>query len=181
MKIKHTIRNLALAGSLLVVIQINAQEQLNEKRAQIEALRQEYIAERLALNEKEQAAFDEVQAEFKTKMKELRNSHEESARQMKKEMHDRRGAESELSEAEAREILMNRLDREEAEIKLEKEYTEAMIEAISAKKTVDYKRLEREFKRELIHMLKDDKSKHRMREELRRKHQREADAEPMDD
>ena len=52
---------------------------------------------------------------------------------------------------------------------LEEEYTNKMIETFSAKKVLEYEKAEREFKRELLKMLKDDKPQHEMRNELRQK------------
>ena len=179
MNIKNLIGSLAIVGLIMISFQLNAQEQSEDKRAKIEALRHEYINERLELSEEQEAEMKKIQEEYQAKMKAMRQEHEQVSREMKAEMQERRKEEKELTEEEAREMLMNRLEREESKIKMEKEYTEAMIKAISAKKTVDYKRLEREFKRELLQMLRDDKERHRMREELRRGKMQEGEAKPM--
>jgi len=152
-----------------------------EKRAQIEELRAKYIQERLELTEEEQTAFDEVQADYRKKMSALRSGQEESAREMRAERRERQKEEYGLTEAQAKDMLMKKLDREEAKTQMDKSYTLAMIEAIGARKTVDYKRLEREFKRELIHMVKDRRENHQMKDELKYRKDKEAEAKPISD
>lgn len=178
MKTKQINTAILFLGMCFLSFTAISQEQLGEKRAQIEELRQNYINERLGLTAAEQKAFEELRKEYKEKIKALRANYEGAARNMRKEMVERPKEDRELSEEQAREILMARIEREEAKTKLDKEYTEALIKAISAKKTIDYKRLEREFKRELIHMVKDDRERHRMNQELRQKRPEEAESRP---
>ena len=176
------IKNTFLCISLCFLsVQAISQERSAEKRAQIEELRQKYINERLELNEEAQKEFDQVQEEFKAKMEALRASQEEVARRLKQEMRGTPKEDIEISEEDARKILMERLAKAESKAQLDRAYTEAMMKAISARKTLEYKRLEREFKRELIQMVKDDRQRHRMNEELRRRKAEEAESKPVEE
>lgn len=166
-------------GLCFISTPASSQEQMREKRAQFEELRHTYINERLQLNAEEQKAFAQLQKERREKMRALRMNGAESTSEKRKEMKQAR-EDREISEEEAKRMLMARIDKEEARTKLNREYTEAMIDAISAKKTLEYKRLEREFKRELIHMVKDDRQRHRINEELRHKKPEKAESRPVE-
>jgi hypothetical protein len=180
MKMKEFHIALLCIGICLISLEAKSQDQSTEKRAQIEELRQTYIAERLQLSTTEQAAFDKLQKEYLQKLRNLRTEQAGSDRNMREEIVNEPKEDREVSEEKAKEILMARIEREEAKTKLDKEYTEAMIQAISAKKTLEYKRLEREFRRELIHMVKDDRQRHRMNEELRISRTKEAEPKPVE-
>lgn len=164
-----TIKRMFLAIIMIhISIGLAAQaDDTEERREAMEKIKQEYIMERMELNDAQKEKLMAIQAEYHLKTLALRKEHSSGARKMKMEMKEKMETEGELSEEESRIALTKRLESEEQRIQLEKKYTNDMIAAISAKKTLEYKKLEREFKRDLLEMLKDDKVKHHMKRELK--------------
>lgn len=140
-----------------------------KRRETMESIKEEYIIERMELSTEDAKKVKEIRKEYQLKMQAQRAKHDKEAAKYRSQMKEKRESEEELTEEEAKMALTHRLQREEEKNRLEREYTEQMIAAISAKKTLEYKKLEREFKKELLEMLKDDEKNHHMREEFQRK------------
>jgi len=148
-------------------------DEAQERRELMESIKQDYIMERMELSEEESKKMTELSNDFREKMKEQRIADQKEMKELRAKMRSKKESEEELTEEEARMALTKKLQMEEKRIRLEKDYTEAMIDAISAKKTVEYKKLEKEFKRELLEMLKDEEKSHQMKKELMHRRQME--------
>ena len=157
-----------LANVLLIGSNAFAQGESN-KEDLLNELKMEYIENAIGLSAEEQVEFEKVYEEYELKRKELRLSHRKAMKEIKKNNSASAEAEAEVSEEEAKKILMMKFENQREIMALEEEYTNKMIETFSAKKVLEYEKAEREFKRELLKMLKDDKPQHEMRNELRHK------------
>lgn len=153
---------------------IQAQEkgQSAEKNQLLDELKRDYIVERLELSEEQSKKFLQLMEEFEAKKKAMK---EELGKNRKEHESKRQHAEEDLknlSEADAKKILETRLIQREKFLKLEREYMDAAIAAISAKKVIAYHHAEKEFHRELLKMLKDGENEHHMREKMMRERKR---------
>jgi hypothetical protein len=159
--------NILMMGTFLIGTSVFAQEEENNKEDLLNELKMEYIEEAIGLSSEEQLAFEKVYEDYELKRKELRLEQRKEIRAVKKS--NSAESEAEISEEDAKKILMMKFENQREMMALEEEYTNKMIETFSAKKVLEYEKAEREFKRELLKMLKDDKPQHEMRNELRQK------------
>ena len=138
---------------------------------------------RMDLSAEEAQKMEAIQKEFQEQMKEQRREEELLIKKLKMRRKEKYQNEAEFTEEEAKEALTKRLEMEEVRIKMEREYTERIISAISAKKTLEYKKYEREFKKELLEMLRDEEKHHHMRRELvdKERHQQQMKKEKMNE
>tara|TARA_B100001109_G_C18861715_1_gene474364 strand:+ start:3679 stop:4197 length:519 start_codon:yes stop_codon:yes gene_type:complete len=144
-----------------------AQRLSDEKREKMEKLKVAYLLVELELDEQKSAAFKSLYDEYQEKKKELWKRSHDAHKQMKEAEHDEEESELEnLSETEAQKALDERIELEEQKLALEKEYLEKMVALMGAKKVLQMKKAEHSFKRELLHMYKDDKKRHHMEKEL---------------
>jgi hypothetical protein len=156
---------LAISGSI-------AQEMKEDKRQMMEKLKQTYIQEELQLEEEQMKEFNKIYSEFQQEKELLK----EEMHEVRKRHHEMKLDEErlkEMSEEEALKVLQSKLEREAKLLEIERKYLDQMVESISAVKVLEYKHAEREFKRELLHMLKDEKHQHHMERELMEKKRHE--------
>jgi|GEM_PF-2320008 len=172
------LKTLSVLCFLIAGLQSFGQEESESKREILESMKQEYIMESLELTEKQSADFEGLLKKHEEEKTALRKELEEKHKvftEKKKNMK----ADEELSEADAKMFLEHKLSMQEKKIALERKYMDQYVAAIGAKKVIEYRKAEEEFKKELLHMLKDDQREHHMRmrmkqmreERMSRKHQ----------
>lgn len=149
------IRNYILLIILLFASNISFSQdcpRYKENREKIEAEKVAFITDKLDLTVKEAQHFWPVYNEFQKKR--------EDAFIEKRKLHKNitKNAET-LSDKEIIEALNNINKLKLKEVQLEKEYTDKYLKVLPAKKVIMLRKTEMEFKRTLLHKLKDCKGK----------------------
>ncbi|MEQ8908773.1 MAG: hypothetical protein RIC95_06250 [Vicingaceae bacterium] len=159
-------RILPLALILLFSLSSIAQGLSEEKREKMEKLKLAYILVELELDEKKAADFQSIYEEYQAERTSLKSeAHEEHKKMRESNQEDADHLEN-MSEVEALKKLESRIKMEEKKLAMEKKYLDKMVASIGAKKVLQFKKAEHDFRRELLHMYKDDKHRHHMEKEL---------------
>jgi hypothetical protein len=161
----------SLAVLLITSLSLNAQRLDEEKREKIEKLKRAYILMELELDEKQEVDFTKIYQDYEAERKALRSEAFVRRKKMHSDFKDEEQL-AEMSEEEALKALENRLEMEKRKLKMEEEFLNKMVESIGAKKVLAFKHAEMDFKKELLHLYKDDRRNHELREELMRKRER---------
>lgn len=160
------IKTLPLAIMILFSVSSIAQKLSEEKREKMEKLKLAYLIVELDLNEEKSAEFEDLYLAYQEERKNLRKEARETHQKMKDANKEDTDYIAKMSEKEAMQSLQNRLKIEENKLAVEKKYMDKMVASIGAKKVLQLKKAEHEFKRELLHMYKDEKHRHHMEKEL---------------
>ena len=158
----------SLTVLLISALSLNAQRLGDEKREKIEKLKQAYILMELELDDEEEINFTKIYQNYQDERKLLRTEAFVRRKKMDSDLENKERL-AELSEEEALKMLKKELAMEERKLEMEKDYLNKMVESIGAKKVMAFKMAEMDFKRELLHLYKDDRRNHELREELMRK------------
>lgn len=134
---------------LLALISISAHAQLNEdlppnaeRREEVRAVHDAFITRELDLSAKESQAFWPVYNEFLKKREDLKR--------------ERKKLISEASAAANHDAILEKLSKlDEDEYRLKVTYTQKLIPIIGAKRVIELERSERDFKRFLLHRLRE--------------------------
>ncbi len=123
----------------------NKLENMKDQAAQkIAALRRGYLKDKLQLTEEESEAFWPVYDEFKAEEKAL-------GRSMKPKTRPRK----DISDEEAREMILRRLSFEKQRLELKEKYVDRMLDILPASKLIRLEKAEHSFKMEVMKRLKD--------------------------
>ena len=140
-------------------------EEAEKKKEVLESMKKSYILETLELNEAQKKEMETLMAAHEAEMKAMKASLEAEKKALKAQ-HKALQNGKEVSEVEAAKMLESAMAMKEQQMALERKYMEKYVDAISAKKVLEYRKAEREFKKELLQMLKDDRKEHHMRERM---------------
>jgi hypothetical protein len=161
--------NIFFVSLFLLNIHSFAQELNPEKRAKMEKLKQAFILIELELEEEKEAEFRAIYEAYQSEKEALQIDRIVQGREIRSERVDDSSKLMALSEAEALERLESRIQKEQERLDLEKKYLSKMVESIGAKKVLQYKMAEHNFRRHLLRMFKDEKHRHHMESELIKK------------
>jgi Spy/CpxP family protein refolding chaperone len=125
-----------------------SQKDHESRREKVEKLKIAYITTELDLTTAEAEKFWPVYNEQENKLKELRKSGHEAG----KKAHENFDS---LSDADAKKALDTWYENEAKENNIRKEYSDKFIAIIGARRTLKLMNAEHEFRRELLHRLKD--------------------------
>lgn len=123
-------------------------DQISEK---LEARKVAYLSSKLDLSPEEAQSFWPVYNSYNDEMKSVREE-----RNLRKEF-------MESGNIDADKILDQLIQREEKELAIRKKYVSELKQTIGSAKTLHFFRLERQFKEEILHELKNRRSGHRGR------------------
>lgn len=146
-------RTLPLAGSLLIgALTVHAQDDdmpppSGERMKEIKAQKSAYITAQLGLTPEEAQQFWPIYNEMDEKQDALR-------REMRA-LHKGAKGDSTLTEAEASQVLDKALQNRQKELDLEKTYAERFKKSIGAVKTLQLKKAERDFNKEVLKRFRD--------------------------
>lgn len=130
---------IALIASLILLVIGSAIAQPSEETDErISSMRAAFITDKLRLTVEESQAFWPIYNEHQEKIEQLKTSYQ-SAKQL-----------DQMTEAEARQQIINHLDMEEALVKLKREYVQKLQQVIPSKKLARLPAAERAFKQRLI-------------------------------
>ncbi|RAJ16888.1 sensor of ECF-type sigma factor [Olleya aquimaris] len=126
---------------LILLISFGAVAQNDKQREKLKALKVAHITEQLDLTKKEAQAFWPIY-----------NAHEEKINTLRKESFDKRKEINvdELSESEAKKMLLNMLNIEKQKQELENKYVNDLLAVLPATKIISLFKAERSFKRKMI-------------------------------
>lgn len=127
------------------LVQLWAQPARNER---MESLRIAYITEKLNLTPDEAQKFWPIYNEFRTKEEKIDPHRNIKPNQLES-----------LSDKELDELVEKNLKADEERVKLKREYYTKLKKAIPTRKIVMLQRLEKEFKRELLERIRDERRK----------------------
>jgi len=144
---------------------VMSKEEAEKKKEVLESMKKSYILETLELDDTQQKEMEALMAAHKAEMKAMKESMEAEKKALKAQ-HKALIDGKDVSEADAAKMLESAMAMKEKQMALERKYMEKYVDAISAKKVLEYRKAEREFKKELLHMLKDDRKEHHMRERM---------------
>lgn len=163
---------LALLLSLLVSglaaqqEQLMSKEEAEKKKEVLESMKESYILETLELNEAQRKEMETLMRAHKEEMKAMRTAMEAEKKALKEQYRALKEGEK-IAEADAKKLVESAMAMKEKQMALERKYMEKYVDAISAQKVLEYRKAEKEFKKELLHMLKDDRKEHHMRERMK--------------
>jgi hypothetical protein len=115
------------------------------QKDKLEALRAEFISKKLEFSTSESEKFWPIYNELNDKIKSVRKNLRQSYKKLQEP----------LTDAEAEELYKLELQSKQAEVDLQKNYSEKLKVIIGVKKMVKLRLAEDQFKREIINTLKD--------------------------
>jgi len=119
-----------------------------ERMKELKAQKTAYLTTKLGLTAEEAQRFWPIYNEFD----EAREGLHKQMREMHRSARDGQNA---LSESKAKELLAKSRDLREREVKLERDYSDRFAQAISAVKTLELLKAERDYNREVLRRLRD--------------------------
>ncbi|MDQ3048864.1 MAG: hypothetical protein M3R27_15035, partial [Bacteroidota bacterium] len=124
------------------------QEQRQEKKENIEAMKVAFLTNKLDLSPEEAQKFWPVYNQYTDKMQELRKKRKQEEREMKSGI-------DELSDKEVEVMVENEMSFREKELTLQKEYHSKFKSVLPIKKVAKLYRAEEQFKRVLLDKIRD--------------------------
>jgi len=119
----------------------------------VKAMKAAYITTELELSTEESEKFWPVYNEFQEKLKSLRVNKWKGKSSL-----------SDLSDAEAMELMEKQFDLEEERIRVSRDYAKRLSTIISPKRLIKLREAEREFKKELLKRVRDERGGQRRRD-----------------
>ena len=136
---------------ILLLVSLNITAQHNSKRERIKALKVSFITENLDLSEKEAQQFWPVYNEYETQNTEIRFK---EVRAIRKEIRDNIDT---MSDEEAKSLIKKLNDAETRMHKLRISFSEKLMGILPAKKIIQLKIAEDDFKKKMLQELKKRK------------------------
>lgn len=136
---------------ILLLVSLNITAQHNSKRERIKALKVSFITENLDLSEKEAQQFWPVYNEYETQNTEIRFK---EVRAIRKEIRDNIDT---MSDEEAKSLIKKLNDAEMRMHKLRISFSEKLMGILPAKKIIQLKIAEDDFKKKMLQELKKRK------------------------
>jgi hypothetical protein len=151
---------------VLVALALPAYAQMDQerKRELIEKLKKEYLLEQLELEEGQQGKFEDLYDDYTESKIALRQERIENRQEIRTKLGE--GSGDEMTEGEASDILQAQINRQMDMLDKEREFQQNMIAQMGAVKTLKFYQAEKNFRKELLRMIKDKEEYHDLRKEL---------------